>query len=130
MGPNDRVTMRGDRVKRLREGYEYSQGQLALQSGVDRSLISRIERGIRPNVYVETAGALARALNTTTDYLVGLSSNPFPSHQSPEPATDLEHALLERFRKLTGEQQRLALAQVDLLLEYGQPEARRTPHHE
>lgn len=130
MGPNDRVSIRGDRVRRLREGYEYSQGQLALHSGVDRSLISRIERGIRPNVYVETAGALARALNTTTDYLLGLSASPFPSHLFPEPATELEYALLERFRKLSEEQQRLALAQVDLLLEYAQPEVLRMMDHE
>jgi len=114
----------------LREGHEYSQGQLALHSGVHPSLISRIERGIRPNVYVETAGALARALNTTTDYLLGLSASPFPPHQSPNPATELEYVLLERFRKLSEEQRRLALAQVDLLLEYGQPEARRTIHRE
>lgn len=130
MARSERVSIRGDRVKRLREGYEYSQSQLALHSGVDPSLISRIERGIRPNVYVETAGALARALNTSTDYLLGLTARPFPPQQFPEPGTELEYALLERFRKLSEEQQRLALAQVDLLLEYGQPEAQRTIHDE
>lgn len=126
----EKVSIRGDRVKRLREGYRYTQGQLALHSGVDRSLISRIERGIRPNVYVETAGALAQALNTTTDYLLGLRVSPFPPDESTEPGTELEHRLLERFRQLTEEQQRLALAQLDLLLEYGQPRRSRTIGHE
>ena len=119
---DQKVTMQGERVKRLRDSHSYTQGQLALRSGVDRSLISRIERGIRPNVYAKSAGSLARALGTTSDYLLGLTHNPFPPEEAPEPITELEYELLERFRQLSMEQQRLTLAQMDLLVEYGQPQ--------
>jgi len=64
---------------------------------MDRSLISRIERGIRPNVYVATLGALARGLNTTTDYLLGLTANPFPRDQPTKPSTELECRLWSAF---------------------------------
>jgi len=116
-----KVHVRGDRVRRLREGQKFTQGQLSLRSGVDRSLISRIERGIRPNVYVETIGALARALNTTSDYLLGLTANPFPSHQSTDPPTELEYRLSKRLRQLSEEEQRYTLALLDFIDQYGQP---------
>ena len=112
----DKPRVRGDRLQRLREGQNYTQGQVAMRSGVDRSLISRIERGVRPNVYVATVGALARALNTTTDYLLDLTANPWSSDNTTEPTSELEWKLLEEFRKLTEAEQPIAVEQVRLII--------------
>lgn len=123
-----KVLIRGDRVRRLREAQKLTQGQLHIHSGVDQSLISRIERGIRPNVYVETLGALATGLKTTSDYLLGLTASPFPPDQSTTPSTEIEWMLLEKFRDLDEEHQRLVIAQLDLLLTHiprSQPPATR-----
>lgn len=113
--------IRGDRLKRLREHRDFTQGQVQVRSGVDRSLISRIERGVRPNVYGETVAALARALETTTDYLLGLTGNPWPPDNTTSPETEIEWQLLEEFRKLDPEEQRYALAQMQFIARYSGP---------
>lgn len=113
--------IRGDRLERLRRGQGFTQGQVSLRSGVNQSLISRLERGVRSNVYVDTAGALARALNTTTDYLLGLTANPWPPDNTTERRTQLEYDLLEEFRKLDLEEQRYALAQLQMQVRYSGP---------
>lgn len=103
-----RIVVRGDRVRQLRKDRNFTQGQVELQSGVDRSLISRIERGIRSNVYAQTIGSLARALKTSTDYLLGLTGNPAPPANPG--LNEEESRLITLFRALHEDQRGMVLA--------------------
>jgi len=62
----------GTRIQRLRIQRNMSQADLAERSGVGQSLISRLERGSRPNPTADVLRRLARTLGCTTDYLIGM----------------------------------------------------------
>jgi transcriptional regulator with XRE-family HTH domain len=62
----------GQRLKRVRERKGLSLRQLSELSGVERGLISKLERGQRPQVSVPVAMRLAKALGVTLDYLAGM----------------------------------------------------------
>ena len=69
MGNNVSVTEKfGQRIRTLREGRGLSQEQLAELSGLDRTYISGIERGIR-NVALRNIVALAQALDVSLSEL-------------------------------------------------------------
>jgi transcriptional regulator with XRE-family HTH domain len=73
----------GQRLKKVREQKGLSLRQLSELSGVERGLISKLERGQRPQVSVHVAMRLARALGITLDYLAGM----YEEEESPfEPA--------------------------------------------
>lgn len=72
--------IRGDRIKALRESLGLSQTELAAAlikdvPGVNQSQISQVERGVA-GLRAETLALLARALETSTDYLLGLTDDP------------------------------------------------------
>jgi transcriptional regulator with XRE-family HTH domain len=46
--------------------------QLSQQSGVERGLLSKLERGLRPQVSLQVAMRIAKALGVTLDYLAGM----------------------------------------------------------
>lgn len=62
----------GDRVQlwRIRKGWGLR--ELARHSGVDVSLISRLESGDRQTISLDAAMKLARALGISLDYLSGM----------------------------------------------------------
>lgn len=66
---SDEVPIFGRRLRRARERRGWSQAELALQAGCDRSLINRLESGDRENLTLETALKIARALSVGVDYL-------------------------------------------------------------
>lgn len=67
---------RGDRLKALRKAHGLTQVQLSELSGVNRPQLSCIENNLRePELY--NLVKLAKALNTTTDYLCGVSDCEF-----------------------------------------------------
>lgn len=122
------MTLIGYRIRNLRKQRDLTQGQLAAYSGVAQSHISRLENDNVDSLGSEPLSKLANALNTTTDYLLGLTPNPFPPDQSTVPSTEIEWMLLEKFRDLDEEHQRLVIAQLDLLLTHiprSQPPATR-----
>jgi transcriptional regulator with XRE-family HTH domain len=57
-------------LKKYRRIAGLTQEQLALKSGVDKSLISRLERGRRQTASYESIVRLARALNLQPEELV------------------------------------------------------------
>lgn len=60
----------GGRVQRLREAKEWSLGELAGRSGIDKGAISRLERGLRSPT-PRTVRDLANALGVPPETLKG-----------------------------------------------------------
>lgn len=73
----------GERIQRLRDQRGLNQADLATRAGVGQSLLSRIERGSRPNPTADILRKLARALGCTTDYLVGMHEEDKDSECEP-----------------------------------------------
>ena len=61
----------GERLKQLREMRGLSQNELAKRAGVSHPVVSDLERGIREDMTVSTAKALARVLGVSLEMLVG-----------------------------------------------------------
>jgi len=74
------------RITTMREHRGLSQSDLAEISGVGQAYISKLERDIAPNVAGIILGKLATALETSVDYLLGLSDNPAPKSPANHPA--------------------------------------------
>lgn len=70
----------GELIGDLRRNKGWSQKELAKRSGVTESTLSRIESGITKQVDATALGKLATALDTSTDYLLGLSKIRTPKH--------------------------------------------------
>ncbi len=79
------MSLRGDRIVQLRKTSGYSQKALADRLNLSQNQISRYENN-QMNPTPETLVAIAKLLNTSTDYLLGLTDN-------PTPATDQQPAL-------------------------------------
>jgi transcriptional regulator with XRE-family HTH domain len=62
-------TALGQRIRRLRQAKDWTQEDLARESGVSQVYISRLESGATENVRVETFSQLAKALGVTMDRL-------------------------------------------------------------
>ena len=60
------------RIKRLRDKKGWNQTELADRAAVQQSLLSKIEKGSRPNPTIDIVRKLAQALGCTTDYLIGV----------------------------------------------------------
>ena len=75
---NDSGTMalQPDRLRQRRRALHLSQEQLAELTGVNQPQISRWELG-ENDITGATLSALAQALGTTSDWLLGLSESPF-----------------------------------------------------
>jgi len=65
----------GERVLVLRRRKDLSQPALAHQAGMSVTTLNRVENA-HQSLYMEKVVALAQALGTTADYLLGLSDNP------------------------------------------------------
>ena len=82
------MALLGTRVRAIREQRGLTQDQLGRASGVRRSHISRLETGQRENPSVDITARLAVALDTSTDYLMGLTDDPRPVREVIHPSSD------------------------------------------
>jgi transcriptional regulator with XRE-family HTH domain len=116
------VSVIGNRLKRLRQDRGLTQKQLADWLEINRSYLSQIENGHIGSVGGDILAALARGLRTSTDYLLGLTSQSWPEDNTTAPKSQLEYDLLDEFRKLKdiGEQ-RYALAQLQFQVRHTGP---------
>ena len=62
----------GVRIGMLRQRQQLTQAGLARRAGVDRSTLSKVESGAYRSTPVWYVRKLARALDTTTDFLLGM----------------------------------------------------------
>ena len=65
------------RLKKLREERGFTQIKMQMLTGIDQSDYSKIERGVRYYTY-EQCVKIAIALNTSMDYLAGLTDEKTP----------------------------------------------------
>lgn len=70
------------KIKELRKKRGYTQIKMQMLTGIDQSAYSKIERGAR-NMSFEQCRLIALALNTSMDYLAGLTDQPDPYPRSP-----------------------------------------------
>lgn len=78
--------MVGTRLKYFRRIKEYSISELSEKTGISKSYLSYIERGIQKNPSLQIVSKLASALGITVDELMGSSL----SNQQKEPELDTE----------------------------------------
>jgi len=89
--------MRVDRIKEIRERRGYSQGELAKRCGMSASQIFRIESG-RSTPSGDTVASIARELEVSSDYLLGLVNEPY-EHISQEQIRPEEQNLINAYRR-------------------------------
>lgn len=65
------------RLAALRKSKGYTQVKMQMLTGIDQSDYSKLEQGKR-NLSYEQCRRLARALDTSMDYLAGLTDDPRP----------------------------------------------------
>ena len=63
----------GKRLRKVRRAKDFTQEQLAEKSGVNAITISRLESSDASKAYARTVRDLAKALDVSADYLLGLS---------------------------------------------------------
>lgn len=78
----------GSRVKDLRFQRQLEALDLAYHAGISEAYVYRIESKNPPNVGGEILSKLATVLGTTTDYLLGMTDNPFPPSNGDDELPD------------------------------------------
>jgi transcriptional regulator with XRE-family HTH domain len=77
----------GQRLRSLRRKRGLSADKLAQQADLCARQIWRMEAGRRPNVRAITLAQIARVLETSIDYLMGLTDRPEPyGYEDPDHA--------------------------------------------
>jgi transcriptional regulator with XRE-family HTH domain len=89
-----------NRLRKIRRAQDLTQQELARQAGVNYVTISRIESGEASQVYVETVMRLAKALDVTTDVLLGMDE--FQIQRDKEPAQTLSNGNSKRPKRTSG----------------------------
>jgi len=82
----------GERILLLRRRKRLTQDALADQAGVNKMTIWRLEHGAIQDVKGQVLGKMALALETTTDYLLGLRDDerPYPQSTTRQPPPDAQ----------------------------------------
>lgn len=67
------------RIKELRKSKGFTQIKIQMETGIDQSNYSKVERGLKEPTYFECR-ALALLLDTSMDYIAGLTDvkEPYP----------------------------------------------------
>ena len=90
--------MIGKRMRDLREASGFTQEELAEKIGVNVLQINRYEHN-KNNPTSDIAAKIATALNTSTDYLLGLTDEPTPMSWVKSGLTAKERAALAAWRR-------------------------------
>lgn len=98
------------RIKELRKANGMTFEQVAEIVGVGKSTVRKWETGLIANMRRDKIAALAKALHTTPEYLMGWSDS-----QSSSPSCESERIMIAGFRKLNIKGQELVLDYIDVL---------------
>lgn len=86
-----------NRIKDVRKARGMTQVELAERSGMSQAGLSRIEGGVDLSMTADTLVKIARALEVSSDYLLGLTDDPRPVIEGP-PITLQEWAIIQCVR--------------------------------
>lgn len=101
------------RIKQRRQQLGLTQADLALRAGISQTQISKYELGQNePTAYAILA--LAKALNTSSDWMLGLTDE-VNELRGDEELSDLERQVVYLMRSKSPEQQRKVLEVARLL---------------
>jgi transcriptional regulator with XRE-family HTH domain len=105
----------GDRLAELRKAAGFTQQDLADEVGVSRRMIAyyEVQSGHPPT---QLLPAIARALNVTTDELLGAA----PVKKTVRPRNSRLHRRLQQIEKLEPNEKRQILQLIDAFIERGQ----------
>jgi len=104
-----------ERIKLLRESRGLTGEALANMAGIRASTISLLETEARTDPHSTTLAAIAEALETTTDYLIGLTDRPNKHHNDDKELDDDLQAIMAAWPFL-GDDERAAVAKMARLL--------------
>lgn len=122
----------GKRIRILRQEREMKQDAVALElkkMGIDigRSHISKLETDPNARPSAQVIAGLAQVLNTTTDYLLLLTDDPFvpgdedeDAQPSNEPLSPEIQARIDRLKNLPEFEQQFILKTMDDLLHFAE----------
>ena len=107
----------GERIKQLRKDLGLSADELGEMIGKDRSTIYRYERGEIENATVDVIPRLAKALQTTPQYILGWDNKPMFYWLDPTCAMELSELAEQwyswtRVFRWTEQERELFIAQV------------------
>jgi transcriptional regulator with XRE-family HTH domain len=91
------MPLRSDRLKQRRQFLGYTQEDLARRLGVSQQQVGRWESGTQDTT-ADFLGRLAKALNCTADWLLGLVEQP-QAHLRARELSAVESQLLELYRQ-------------------------------
>lgn len=106
----------GERMKSRRKQLGYSAEYVAEQLGCSPSTIYRYENGDIEKMPLDVLAPLASILLISPEYLLNGESIEKTAAQKSDGLSPLEAQLMEYIRRLTDDQKRMLLAQIELLL--------------
>ena len=106
----------GKRIKQRRKELGMSADKLGEVLGKDRSTIYRYEKGDIENLPLDILQPIAKALNTTPQYLMGWNDNNSNKPAPPITLTEGEQLLLNLFRQVPEDKQQYVLDMIRLAL--------------
>jgi len=102
-----------NRIKQLREEMHMTQVRLSIELEISQETISAYESG-KHYPSVSTLLKLSKILNSSCDYILGISDIRFPEHNV---IVEKDSLVLSRWSRLNSSQQDLTLAYMDGLLD-------------
>ncbi len=105
-----------DKIKQRREELGLTLEEVGNIVGVGKSTVRKWETGDIANMRRDKIAKLAVALHTTPAYLLGYEEVEKTAAQKSDGLSPLEAQLMEYIRRLTDDQKRMLLAQIELLL--------------
>jgi transcriptional regulator with XRE-family HTH domain len=95
--------VQGHRIRQMRERQGYDQMTLAYHAGVTQGHLSNIENGKVSSVGTEALVRLSNALDTSPNYLLGLTTDPRPLERASvyDELMDDEALLLDNYQSLS-----------------------------
>lgn len=79
----------GDRLETLRRAHNWTQGQIAYKTGLNKATVSQMLAGARKDPPIGTVMRFAEAFGVTLDELMGLKPLQIPEPAEAEPADRL-----------------------------------------
>lgn len=105
----------GGRIKSRRDELDMTLDEVASKVGVSKSTIQRYENGLIGRIKLPVIESIADALWVSPDWLIGVSEEK-TADLKVDGLSPLEARLMELVRRLTDDQKKMLLAQIELLL--------------